>query len=459
VDNIKLVCRSGETKHNTFDLFTPARILVFGFASVILLGAFLLTLSIATVDGEGLSFLNALFTATSAVCVTGLVVVDTGTTFTLFGQIVILSLIQVGGLGFMTFATLFAILLGRKVTLKERLFLQEALNQVSIQGVVRLAKYVLMVTFAIEVTGALILALRLSYDMNWHKALYYGIFHAISAFNNAGFDLFGEFSSLTRFVSDPVVNLTVMLLIFLGGLGFSVLSDIYSHRGRKLMLHSKIVLSASLVLIIVGALSIFAIEYSNPKTLAPLDLMGKVWGSLFQSVTPRTAGYNTLNIGDLRNTTLLIIIFLMFIGASPGSTGGGIKTTSFASVSLYVLSLLKGEPHVSFRERTIPKDTIQKAVAVIFLALFLVFTVTLLLTLTENADFLALLFEATSAFGTVGLTTGITPNLTNIGKLAIIFTMFSGRVGPLTLVFALSQKRISGQQNNIKYPDEKIMIG
>lgn len=413
----------------------------------------------ATVDGQGLSFLNALFTATSAVAVTGLVVVDTGTTFTFFGQIVILSLIQIGGLGFMTFATLFAILLGKKVTLKERLLLQETLNQVSIAGVVRLAKYIIMVTFAIEVIGALILAIRWSFDMSWQKALYYGIFHSISSFNNAGFDLFGNFSSITRYVSDPVVNLTVMLLIILGGLGFTVLSDLYLHRGKKLMLHSKIVISFSLGLILFGAVAIFAIEFTNPKTLAPLDSMGKVLGALFQSVTPRTAGFNTLNIGDLRSTTLLLMIILMFIGASPGSTGGGIKTTSFASVWLYALSLFRGEDHVRYRERTIPKDTIQKAVAVVFLAALLVLTVTALLTLTENADFLALLFEATSAFGTVGLTMGITPGLTDIGKLAIIFTMFTGRVGPLTLVFALSQKRNTNSKNHIKYPEEKIMIG
>ena len=462
MENNKLVSRLEGVKNlssKNFDLFTPARILVLGFLAVILLGAFLLTLPIATVDGQGIRFLNALFTATSAVCVTGLVVVDTGTTFTFFGQIVILSLIQIGGLGFMTFATLFAILLGRKVTLKERLLLQEALNQVSIEGVVRLAKYVIMVTFAIEATGAVILAIRWSLDMSWQKALYYGIFHSISAFNNAGFDLFGNFSSITRYVSDPVVNLTVMLLIILGGLGFTVLSDLYSHRGKKLMLHSKIVISVTLSLILFGAAAIFAIEFTNPKTLAPLDPMGKVLGALFQSVSPRTAGYNTLNIGDLRSTTLLLMIILMFIGASPGSTGGGIKTTSFASVCLYALSLFRGEDHVRYRERTIPNDTIQKAVAVIFSATLLVLTVTALLTLTENADFLALLFEATSAFATVGLTMGITPGLTDIGKLAITFTMFTGRVGPLTLIFALSQKRNATQHEHIKYPEEKIMIG
>lgn len=438
---------------------TPPRVLVIGFAAVILLGALILTLPYATVDGQGLNFLNALFTATSAVCVTGLIVVDTGTTFTLFGQLVILSLIQIGGLGFMTFATFFAILLGRKVTLKERILLQEALNQSSLEGVVRLAKYVLQVTFVIEAVGALILAIRWSFDMSWPKAIYYGIFHAVSSFNNAGFDLFGEYSSITRYVGDPVVNLTIAFLIIFGGLGFTVLSDLYSHKGKKMMLHTKMVLTMTGILILVGAILIFLVELSNPKTLGSLDPMTKALSSFFQSVTARTAGYNTLDMAGLRSTTLLVLIILMFIGASPGSTGGGIKTTTFASVTLYVASLFRGESSVTFKERSIAQDVIQKAVAVIFMSFVLVLFVTGILTLTEKADFLILLFEATSAFATVGLTVGLTPTLTNIGKIAIIFTMFAGRIGPLTLVFALSHKRNGPQQSQIKYPEEKIMIG
>lgn len=438
---------------------TPPRVLVIGFATVILLGALILTLPYATVDGQGLNFLNALFTATSAVCVTGLIVVDTGTTFTLLGQLVILSLIQIGGLGFMTFATFFAILLGRKVTLKERILLQEALNQSSLEGVVRLAKYVLQVTFVIEAVGALILAIRWSFDMSWPKAVYYGIFHAVSAFNNAGFDLFGEYSSITRYVGDPVVNLTIAFLIIFGGLGFTVLSDLYSHKGKKMMLHTKMVLTMTGILVLVGAILIFLVELSNSKTLGSLDPMTKILASFFQSVTARTAGYNTLDMTGLRSTTLLVLIILMFIGASPGSTGGGIKTTTFASVTLYVASLFRGESNVTFKERSIAQDVIQKAVAVIFMSFVLVLFVTGILTLTEKADFLILLFEATSAFATVGLTVGLTPTLTNIGKIAIIFTMFAGRIGPLTLVFALSHKRNGPQQNQIKYPEEKIMIG
>ncbi len=459
MENIIVNQYSGEKKpQRKGEFLTPPRILVLGFAGLILLGALFLTLPAATMNGQGLNFLDALFTATSAVCVTGLVVVDTGTYFTTFGQVVILLLIQVGGLGFMTFATLFAIILGRKITLKERLLLQEALNQVSLEGIVRLAKYVIQISFVIEFLGALILTVRWSMDMGWGQAVYFGVFHAVSAFNNAGFDLFGNFSSLTRYQGDVITNLTVMFLIITGGIGFAVLSDVYVNKGRKFTLHSRAVLMVSGVLVLLGALFIFVLEYTNPHTLGSLDPVAKVLASFFQSVTPRTAGFNTLNLPDLRDTTILMIIVLMFIGASPGSTGGGIKTTTFLAIILSVSSTFKGYCHVTLGERTLPKDIIQKALAMTFLAMMLVLTVTALLTVTEEADFLTLLFEATSAFGTVGLSLGITPHLSSLGRLAIIFTMFCGRVGPLTLVFALAQKRTL-VMNQIKYPEERIIIG
>lgn len=442
------------------NLFTPARVLVLGFSLLILIGALLLTLPEATRDGQGLSFLNAMFTATSAVCVTGLVVVDTGTTFTTFGQLVVLALIQVGGLGFMTFATLIAIMLGKRVTFKERLVLQEALNQVSPAGVVRLARYVLLFTFVFEAMGALILSFRWSFDLGWERALYYGIFHAVSAFNNAGFDLFGNFMSLTGYSGDMTVNVTIMLLIITGGLGFTVLADLYSHKRehKKFSLHTKLVLEATAILIGLGAVFILAIEFSNPKTLGALPLPVKVLASFFQSVTTRTAGFNTLNLPDLRDTTLIFMIALMFIGASPGSTGGGVKTTTFISVVLSVLSTFKGEEQISVKGRTLPREVVKKAVAIITMATLLIFVVVSLLTLTEKADFLTLLFEVTSAFGTVGLSLGVTPHLTIIGKIAIMLTMFTGRVGPLTVGFALSRK-IQGAQVSMKYPEEKIIIG
>ncbi|WP_199242665.1 TrkH family potassium uptake protein [Desulfosporosinus fructosivorans] len=439
------------------EIMTPARVLVFGFATVILLGALLLALPQATQDGLGLPFLNAVFTATSAVCVTGLVVVDTATTFTHFGQWVILLLIQVGGLGFMTFATLFAMILGKKITFKERLLLQEALNQVSVEGIVRLTKSVLQISFAIEAMGALILTLRWYSDFGWSKALYYGVFHSISAFNNAGFDLFGNFSSLTAFVGDPIINITIMLLIILGGLGFIVLADLLAPQ-KKLRLHTKIVLQVSGALILFGAAFILIMEFSNPKTLGPLPISTKVLAAFFQSVTTRTAGFNTIDISNMYGTTLLSMIVLMFIGASSGSTGGGIKTTTFITIALSVLSTYRSNLHVVLKGRTIPREVITKAWAITTSAAFLIFIVLSILSHSENSDLQTLLFEVTSAFGTVGLSLGITPHLTVIGKSAIILTMFIGRVGPLTLAFFLTQKR-NKLTTQIKYPDERIMIG
>jgi len=438
-------------------IMSPSRVLVLGFAVLILFGALLLTLPQATQDGLGLPFLNAAFTATSAVCVTGLVVVDTATTFTLFGQWVILFLIQVGGLGFMTFATLFAMILGKKITLKERLLLQEALNQVSVAGVVRLTKSVLLISFAFEAIGALILTLRWYSDFGWSKALYYGIFHSISAFNNAGFDLMGNFTSLTAYVGDPVVNMTIMVLFICGGLGFIVMADLLTHQ-KKFSLHTKIVLLVSGGLILLGTVIILIMEFTNPDTLGQLPLGTKVMASLFQSATTRTAGFNTLNIAGIYDTTLLSMIVLMFIGASPGGTGGGIKTTTFIAIFLSVLSTYRSDPHVAIKGRTLPKDVIQKAWAVTTSALLLIFLIISILSHTENSDLMTIFFEVTSAFGTVGLSLGITPTLSDIGKMAIILTMFIGRLGPLTLAFVLSQKT-DKKAAHIKYPDERIMIG
>ncbi|AZU62959.1 TrkH family potassium uptake protein [Neobacillus mesonae] len=436
----------------------PPKILVIGFALIILIGAFILTLPVATTDGEGLSFLNALFTATSATCVTGLVVVDTGTTFTLFGQIVILSLIQIGGLGFMTVATLFAFLLGKRISLKERILLQESLNNISMEGIVRLAKRILIFTAVIEGTGAVLLSIRFAFDMPIGKAIYYGIFHSISNFNNAGFDLMGEFHSLTGYVADPIVTLTVCMLITLGGIGFIVMNELYEYRrSKKLSLHTKIVLMTSLFLVVIGTIGIFCLELTNEKTLKPLSFTGKILGSLFQSVTARTAGANTLSIGDLTQTSLFLIIFLMFIGASPGSTGGGIKTTTFTTLIGAVWSQIRGKEDVIFYRQRIEYETIYKALTVTFSGLSLVTLVTLVLTITEHGkDFLMILFEATSAFATVGLSMGLTPDLSPIGKALIIFTMFAGRVGPLTVAFAVTMRR---KPDAFRYPKGKIMIG
>jgi len=443
-----------------FGWINPPRILVIGFFALIIMGAILLSLPLSTADGQGLAAVDALFTATSALCVTGLVVADTGTTFTVYGQMVILFLIQVGGIGFMTFATLFAIILGRRITLKERLLLQEALNQISLEGIVRLARYIILVSLAIEGIGAFILTINWQREMGFVKAGYYGIFHAVSGFNNAGFDLFGNYSSLTSRTGDFITNLTMMFLIITGGIGFAVLSDLYTSRGHRLSLHSRLVIRSSLFLILAGSALIFLLELTNPATLGALGPADKTLAAVFQSVTTRTAGFNTIDTASLRNSTQIIIMLLMFIGASPGSTGGGIKTTTFTTIALSVIATFKGKCSVVWDGRSLPKDIVQKAIAVTVFAVALIFVVVLALSLTEESDLMTLLFETISAFGTVGLSLGITPKLSAAGKVLIIIMMFCGRLGPLTLAFALSQKQKQSALNSqIKYPEEKIIIG
>lgn len=416
-------------------------------------------LPVATKSGKGADFLTALFTATSATCVTGLVVVDTKTYWSVFGQIVIMLLIQVGGLGIMTMSTLFALILGRRITFKERLVMQEAFNTNSLGGIVKFAKYILMVSFLFESIGAIMLTLRFLPQMGLKKAVYYGLFHSISAFNNAGFDLMGNFKSLTGYVSDWVVNLVVMGLIIFGGLGFYVLLDIYEHRHfNKFTLHSKIVITITLLLIAIGTLLIFLFEYNNPKTLGPLDFPTKILAALFQAVTPRTAGFNTLSLSDMTIASKFLTIILMFIGASPAGTGGGIKTTTFAVILYTVLSVIQGEEETVLCKRTISRNIVYKAVAISFISVFIIFSVTMVLSITETSNFLTVLYETTSAFGTVGLSLGLTPELSTVGKIIIIFTMYTGRVGPLTLALALA-KRQRRPKPIIKYAEEKIMVG
>ncbi|WP_416277388.1 TrkH family potassium uptake protein [Paenibacillus timonensis] len=436
---------------------SPPQILVIGFALIILLGALLLMLPISSKSGESLSFVDAVFTATSATCVTGLVVVDTGTYFSAFGQIVIMLLIQVGGLGFMTMATLFSLVFKRKISLKDRLILQEAMNQNTMEGIVRLIRKVLMYSVIIESLAAVIFSLRLAFDMPFGRAVYFGIFHAVSLFNNAGFDLFGEYRSLTEYVGDPVINLVSMFLIISGGLGFIVLSDLIDYRKhRKLSLHSKVVLSTTTALILIGTLVIFIFEFTNSRTLASLDWGAKIWGSLFQSVTPRTAGANTLDIGALRQATQFFIIILMFIGASPSSTGGGIKTTTFMILVGAVISMIRGRTDLVLFRYRLAQERIFKAVTITMLALFLIIAVAMVLSTTEDASFLSILFETTSAFGTVGLSMGLTGKLTIVGKIIISFTMFAGRLGLLTLAYALGPKK---GKDLYRHPEGKIIIG
>lgn len=436
----------------------PAQVLALGFAGLILVGAVLLNLPIASTDGDSIGFIDSLFTAASAVCVTGLVVVNTATHWTLFGKIVIILLIQMGGLGFMTMATLVALILGKRITLKGRIMIQEGLNQFSLEGMVKLTKYVIESTITIEAIGAIMLSTRFIPVYGFKTGIWYSIFHSISAFCNAGFDIIGN--SMIPFVGDIVVNVTIALLIIIGGLGYTVYIDLTAHKDvKKNALHTKLVLIITAILLLIGFVFIFIIEYNNPKTLGNLSLIDKITASMFQSVVPRTAGFNSIDIGSLTKATSFLIIILMFIGGSPGSTAGGIKTTTFGVIVLSIISVLKGRSDTEAFKKRIPNEIIFRALAVLGISLFLVITVTMILTLTESENsFLDIMFETTSAFATVGLTRGITPNLSNIGRIILTFTMFAGRVGPLTLGFALAKKH-DENKGNIRYPEGKIMIG
>lgn len=446
--------RSGSEKEQRRWRLSPPKMLVLGFAGLIFAGALLLNTSWATQSGEPPGFLTALFTATSAVCVTGLVVVDTGTFWSSFGQTVILLLIQLGGLGIMTSATIFSILLGRQIGLKERILIRESLGQVNVAGMVRLVRYILIYTAAVEGFFALVLMLRLARDYPWPHNIWYGVFHAVSAFNNAGFDLFGQFRSLTGYVADPVVNFGIALPIIIGGLGFSVIAEVIERRRwRRFSLHTKLALLTTGVLLADGTVLFLVLE--SRHTLAGFSWPVKVLASFFQSVTPRTAGFNTVDIGALAPVTQLWLCFLMFIGASPGSTGGGIKTTTFTLLVLTLWSLVAGREATEVFGRRVPLGQVLKAVGICLLALGWLGFVLLVLLAVEGKDFLRLLFEAVSAFGTVGLSTGITPALTPVGRIAIILTMFIGRLGPLTIAYALAQQR----RVTFRYPEENIMVG
>lgn len=438
-------------------VLNPARVLVLGFLAIIIIGALLLMLPQAVV-GERLGALEAFFTSTSAVCVTGLVVVDTGTTFSVFGQLVIMFLIQIGGLGFMTMATLIFMLLGRKISFRNRLLISESLNQFTVQGVVALVRIILVYTLAVEGSAALILALRFSRDMGWIRGIYYGVFHAVSAFCNAGFDLMGNFSSLAAYRGDPVVNLVIMALIISGGLGFTVIRDFVTNwrKAGRFELHSKLVLIITALLLVSAFLAIFVLEFSNPQTLADIPWGEKVLATAFTATTPRTAGFNTLPIDGLRQSTLFLIIILMFIGASPASTGGGIKTATFGVILVAVHSIIRGESDAVLFKRRLPQYVIHKALAIIIISIGLIAFVTLILCITEPFDFMPVLFEVVSAFGTVGLSVGITPGLSAWGKLLIIFMMFVGRVGPVTLTLAFGQRL---KPVNIRYPEGRVMVG
>jgi trk system potassium uptake protein TrkH len=432
-------------------------ILALGFLSTILVGSLLLTLPIASRQGEVTPYLTALFTATSAVCVTGLVVVDTLTYWSPFGQAVILGLIQVGGLGFMTSSTVLFLFIGRRTSLRERLLLRESHGVSPLGGVLRLTRRVVLVTALIEGMGATLLFVRFALEFPPDWALWMGVFHSVSAFNNAGFDIMGGFRSLTIFNRDPVVLFTFGLLLVLGGISFTVIADLWDTRNwGHLLLDTKLVLFATGTLLATGTLGVLILEQANPATLGPLDAPTKLVNALFTAATPRTAGFNSIDTGQMTQAGLLLTIALMYIGAASGSTGGGIKVNTFGVLTSAVVSSMRGRERTTAFGRELPQDHINRALTVALLSLGLVFTVTLVLSGTERFTLVQLLFEATSAFGTVGLSTGITPDLSPVGKLVIILTMYLGRVGPLTVALALAARQ---KPELYRFPEGRVKIG
>ena len=446
------------TKH-----LSAPRIFVLSFASVIITGAFALWLPFS-VSGDRLSFVDALFTSASAVCVTGLTVIDIGKDLSTAGQIVTLVLLQCGGLGIITFSVVLFGLMGRGISFRGREICQANFLHTPRRDFFVVVKWVLLLTAIFESLGVAVLFLRFSWDYPWGRALYLAVYHAVSAFNNCGYSLFSD--NFIGYQGDALVNLTVMILIVLGGIGFIVQYEVISRlRGfeKRLSVHTKIVLMTTAVLIVSGAAFFYLFEMGHILRDKPVST--QVLVSLFQSITPRTCGFNTVDIGQLTNPTILMLIVLMFIGASPGSTGGGIKTTSFALLLMIIWGRLRGSEDVNIFNRTIPKEILTRTIAIIFASAFsvcLITSVLLLLSAGENLPplesrhfFVEYLFETVSAFGTVGLSMGITPKMGDLQKIAITLMMFAGRVGPLTLAFSWHPERKAG----FVYAEESVMVG
>ena len=443
---------------------SPSQFLASSFLGIIAVGGVLLALPVSAADGRHVSLLDAFFTSVSAVCVTGLITLDTPVDFSTFGQVVILLLIQAGGLGYMTMSTVLVAALGRTVTLQERITLQEALNAQDMEGLVRFAGTVLKLTLAFELTGALLLALWWSSTLGAGTATWYGLFHAVSAFNNAGFALWSD--NLMSWRGDVVVNLVISVLVIAGGLGFFVWAELLSRHRRtvKLLVHMRLVLAATGALLVGGTVMLLALEWNNPRTLATLPFGEKVLVAWFQSVTTRTAGFNTLDIGAMTVPSLFVMMALMFIGASPGSTGGGVKTSTFSITLAALWATVRGENDTVIYKRRLAPELVAKAFFVSLIAFVTMNSAAWVLLLTEGRDLLKTLFEATSAFGTVGLSMGengapvsLAAFFSPAGKCLIMLMMFIGRLGPLTLAIAVARR--GAAQAKLRYPEGKILVG
>ena len=434
----------------------PPLIVCLSFFALILFGAILLDLPIASANGERIGFLNAFFTSTSASCVTGLIVANTATQWTAFGKVIIIILIQIGGLGTMVFLSLIAMALNKRIGISERRIIKEQTNADTSKGIIRLVIYIIKFSLAVELIGAILLATKFIPDFGLERGILFSLFHSISAFCNAGFDIIGN--SLTNYVNDFTVNMTVSLLIIFGGLGFTVFIDIYrKRRFKNLSLHSKVVISFTAILLLVGTLAFFLIEH-NSAAMEGLSLKGKVLSSFFMSVTARTAGFNTIDIGKMQEGSVIVTIMLMFIGASPASTGGGIKTTTFGVLLSSTISVLRGNKEIEIFHKKIPYDTLIKSLCIFTLGSFLVIFSSLWITIIEQGKFLYLdiLYEIVSAFGTVGITRGITADLSSLSKIILIVLMYLGRVGAATLGVGILDTH---RKKHTRYSEGKIIVG
>ncbi|MCD8367476.1 MAG: TrkH family potassium uptake protein [Clostridiales bacterium] len=436
-----------------------AKLIMLGFVLLILVGTLLLMLPAATRSGEETGFLGALFTATSATCVTGLVVYDTWTHWTLFGQLVLLTLIQIGGLGFITIGTFALSLLGRKIGLGGRELIRDSLSTQQIRGSVRLVRRIVRGTLLFEGTGAVLLAVRFVPELGLVRGCYYGVFHAVSAFCNAGFDLMGfqgEYSSFCNYADDPIVNLVLMGLIIVGGIGFLVWDDLLTHRWhwRRYRLQTKVVLSATAALIVGGTLLFLLSEWNN--LFADMSWGERIWAALFCAVTPRTAGFNTVDTAALTSGSKVLTMILMFIGGSPGSTAGGAKTTTMVVILLYIRSYLFSSEDCTVFHRRLDKDAIKRASVVVFINFSLAIFAVLVLLIGQDLPLADVLFEAFSAIGTVGMSTGVTRELNTLSRLVIILLMFCGRVGSLSFAMSFTERRRTGK---LRYPEERITVG
>ncbi len=435
---------------------SSSQMIILGFAMVILFGSLLLMLPVAIRDGQEVNFVDALFTATSAVCVTGLVVRDTATCWTGFGQAVILLLIQIGGMGVITVAVAIAVISGKKISLKQRNTMQEAISAHQVGGIVRLTSFIIGTTIFLEMLGAVFMAPSFCREFGIGRGIWYALFHSISAFCNAGFDLMGSkspYSSLTSFAGNWMINFTIMALIVTGGIGFLTWEDIMTnrHRIRKYRVQSKVILSMTVLLIAIPSLYFFFFELSG----YPLE--ERILGSLFQSVTARTAGFNTIDFNRMSEAGLAVMILLMLVGGSPGSTAGGMKTTTFAVLLSTAISVFFHREHTHFFGRRMDEDTVRNAVTILMMYLVLFLGGGLIISRVERIGLLECLFETSSAVATVGLSLGLTPQLGMLSRIILIFLMYIGRVGGLTLVFAALSGNRRG--NTARLPQEKMTVG